>query len=67
MDTNPSKKRQTFIVEVTDYQKHAWQGQICWIQEDKKVPFRSVMEMLKIMDSALTEENGDDWREEGNP
>ena len=58
------KKKQTFIVEIIDYQKYTWQGQIPWIQEDKKVSFRSVMEMLHLMDSALGEENNDNWQED---
>ena len=58
------KKRQTFIVEIIDHQKYTWQGQIHWIQGDKKVAFRSVMEMLHLMDSALIEENDENCRED---
>lgn len=51
-------ERQTFVVDVVACQKCTWQGQIHWIQEDKKVLFRSVMEMLHLMDSALAAGNG---------
>lgn len=53
------KKKQTFIVEVMDHQKYTWQGQIYWIQGNKKISFRSVMEMLHLMDSVIVDENDD--------
>ena len=51
------KKRQTFIVEVLDHQKCTWQGQIYWVQGNKKILFRSVMEMLHLMDSVIGDED----------
>ncbi len=51
-------ERQTFVVDIIARQKCTWQGQIHWIQEDKKILFRSVMEMLRLMDSALSAGNG---------
>ena len=55
-------KKQTFIIEVVDHQKCTWQGQIHWIQGDKKIPFRSIMEMLHLMDSVIPDEEG--WPQE---
>ncbi len=52
-------KKQTFIVEVVDHQKCTWQGQIFWVQGNKKISFRSVMEMLHLMDSAIIDEEDD--------
>ncbi len=49
-------KKQTFIIEVVDHQKCTWQGQIHWVQGNKTVSFRSVMELLHLMDSVLREE-----------
>ena len=48
-------KKQTFIIEVNDTQNQSWQGQIEWIQGHKKESFRSVMELLQLMDSAVYE------------
>ena len=61
-------KKQTFIVEVIDHQRGTWQGQILWVQGNKKISFRSVMEMLHLMDSVIID--GEDasreaCREEG--
>ena len=54
---NTKKGKQTFIVEVIASQKCTWQGQIHWIQGDKKKSFRSVMEMLHLMDSVIADGN----------
>ena len=50
------KKKQTFVVEIQDTQSQSWQGSVEWVQEQKKQSFRSVMELLKLMDSAVSEE-----------
>ena len=57
------KKKHTFVVEIVDRQKYTWQGQIRWVQEDKKTFFRSAMELLRLMDSALNEETDGDCQE----
>ncbi len=48
------RERQIFVVDVIAHQKNTWQGQIHWIQGNKKISFRSVMEMLRLMDSAIS-------------
>ena len=55
-------KKQTFIVEVIDHQRSTWQGQIFWVQGNKKISFRSVMEMLHLMDSVILD--GEDGQQE---
>ena len=57
------KGKQTFIVEIIEHQKYTWQGQVHWIQGNKKVPFRSVMELLHLIDSAITPESGSEQKE----
>ena len=49
------KEKQTFILEVNDTQNHSWQGQIEWVQGRKKQSFRSVMELLRLIDSVVCE------------
>ena len=51
------QERLTFIVDIIAHQKCTWQGQIHWIQGDKKISFRSVMEMLHLMDSVIVDED----------
>jgi len=47
----------TFEISVKFMQNSTWQGQIHWVEKNKKQNFRSALEMLKLMDEALTEEN----------
>lgn len=48
-------KKQAFILEIMDNQKNTWQGQIRWIQGGKECPFRSVLELLHLIDSAIND------------
>ena len=45
----------TFEISVKFMQNSTWQGQIHWVEKDQKQNFRSALEMLKLMDEALTE------------
>lgn len=47
------KKKQTFILEISDTQNQSWQGKVEWVQEQKKQSFRSVMELLRLIDSVV--------------
>lgn len=49
-------KKQTFIIEINDTQCQSWQGSIEWIQGQKKQSFRSAMELLRLVDSAVGEQ-----------
>ncbi|MCI6005594.1 MAG: hypothetical protein SOY73_17275 [Blautia sp.] len=49
------KKKQTFIIEISDIQNQSYQGEIEWVQGHKKQAFRSVMELLRLLDSAVHE------------
>ena len=48
-------KKQTFIIVVNDTLNGSWQGKVEWIQGKKEQPFRSVLELLKLVDSAVLE------------
>lgn len=43
----------TFIVRVQHRQNSSWQGRITWMEEDKTLYFRSVWEMVKLIESAV--------------
>ena len=49
-------KQGTFIVQVQYRQNSSWQGQVIWAEENKREHFRSALELMKLMDSALSEE-----------
>ncbi len=56
-ETSPSRKgeKATFVVQV-QYRQHAsWQGNVVWAERGERKPFRSVLELIKLIDSALEE------------
>lgn len=52
-------KNQTFILKINDTQNQSWQGELEWVQGQKKLVFRSVLELLRMVDSVVSE-TGDD-------
>jgi hypothetical protein len=50
-----SSTKGTFEISVKFMQNSTWQGQIHWVERNQKQNFRSVLEMLKLMDEALAE------------
>lgn len=43
----------TFVVKVLFRQHTSWQGSITWLEADIEQPFRSVLELILLMESAL--------------
>ena len=54
----------TFIIRVQQRQNSSWQGRITWVDEDKTVYFRSVWEMMKLIDEALDTYRASEERQE---
>ena len=59
----------TFIVRVQHRQNSSWQGRITWMEKDKTINFRSVWEMVKLIESAVdmvsasTDEDEPSWED----
>jgi len=50
----------TFVVQVR-YRQHAtWQGKVLWAEKNETKQFRSELELLKLIDSALDEDPAQD-------
>lgn len=47
-------KLSTFMVQVLFRQNATWQGNISWLNQRKTQNFRSSLEMIKLMDDAIT-------------
>lgn len=60
MEKTINASNQTFILEIKSTRNHTWQGTILWVQTQQKVAFRSALEAIKILDSALTAEGEDE-------
>ena len=43
----------TFLLQVKFRQNTSWQGQVLWAEKKKKMHFRSVLELMKLMVSAI--------------
>ena len=43
----------TFIIRVQHRQNSSWQGHVTWMEQNKTVHFRSVWEMIKLIESAV--------------
>ena len=52
-ETVPTGKKGTFVVQVLYRQNATWQGTVRWLDTNKTQPFRSVLELLSLMQEAL--------------
>lgn len=60
----------TFIIRVQHRQNSSWQGRITWMEENRTMQFRSIWEMIKLMESAVDkvsdpESEEENWFAEG--
>ena len=52
--------QETFIVRVQHRQNNTWQGRITWADKNKTLHFRSIWEMVHLMENALYEDASPD-------
>ena len=50
---NTNRKKGTFVVKVEDCQKGTWQGNVVWADGETSEHFRSALELIQLVDSAL--------------
>ena len=50
------KKSASFLIDIVDTQNHTWQGRLYWVQEKKTVTFRSALELMQLLSSAVAPE-----------
>ena len=44
---------QTFLVHIIENQNATWQGDVTWLDQEKKESFRSLLELIKLIDSVI--------------
>ncbi len=49
-------QQETFIVRVQHRQNNTWQGRITWAEKNKTLTFRSIWEMVHLMENAIYED-----------
>lgn len=52
--TEVTAEKSTFIVQVLFRQNATWQGKVKWVETGEETNFRSTLELLKLMDEAIT-------------
>jgi len=58
-----SSKPTSFFIEIRYQQHQTWQGTITWLEMKKKVNFRSALELIRLMDSALGPDGSRNFQE----
>ncbi len=56
MDEKNTLPKATFVVRISFCQNETWQGNVTWLDNRQTQNFRSMMELLYLMDSALGHE-----------
>ena len=46
----------TFLIRVLYRQHASWQGEVTWVDQQKTEYFRSVLELIRLLDSVLITE-----------
>lgn len=57
---NTSERKQavaTFQINVMFRQNATWQGRLLWVDENMEASFRSVLELIRLLDSALAKKD----------
>ena len=54
-------EKPTFIVNVLYRQNASWQGTVKWVETGIEKSFRSTLELLKLMDSAMLDDSDTGW------
>ena len=52
--------RETFVVSILNDQNSTWQGTVMWVDEKKTQPFRSTLELIRLIGSAVDATNEDE-------
>ncbi|MDO5550645.1 MAG: hypothetical protein Q4F76_05695 [Lachnospiraceae bacterium] len=58
------QRKETFVIHITSQENSTWHGQITWLKENETRNFRSMLELIRLMDSALNQEE-DEETEQG--
>jgi len=61
------KKKSVFFIQITSTQNASWQGTITWADGRKAENFRSALELIKLIDSAVSENEPQEETHPGKP
>ncbi len=46
-------KKNSFVIQIHNNKNFTWQGTVRWVEKEQEIPFRSALELLKLIDSSL--------------
>ncbi|WP_418752095.1 hypothetical protein [Frisingicoccus sp.] len=49
------KNMRTFIIQIKGTENATWQGTVDWVEKKEKVAFRSALELIRLMDSSISD------------
>lgn len=49
--------KETFVVNIRSRENSTWQGRVTWLDEKETRSFRSLLELIKLIDNALDADN----------
>ena len=50
-------RKETFVVHIISQENATWQGQVTWLGRKETMNFRSFLELVKLMDNAMAQED----------
>lgn len=50
---NSTMEKQSFVVQILNSQNATWQGTITWLDKNNTEHFRSLLELIKLIDSTM--------------
>nr|WP_317283099.1 hypothetical protein [uncultured Sellimonas sp.] len=57
MKNSIKNSKETFLLTIESQQNATWQGTVTWVEKRDKQYFRSALELIKLIESALEEQN----------
>ena len=51
-------KKGTFMVRIISQENATWQGQVTWLDRDETETFRSMLELIRLIDGAMERKDG---------
>lgn len=60
------RQNENFLINIQNRQHATWQGTVTWIEKQQSQNFRSALELIKLIESALEEEETREGEELGH-
>lgn len=54
-----TSERRTFVIHILNRQNATWQGTVTWLDGKRTRPFRSALELIRLMDGVIGRDAGE--------